>query len=82
MAFFADGGVAWGQTTSTLYGGSNKEPVQSAGIAMRVNLFGFAVGEIDYVRPLDRPGRGWLWQFNLHAGILTTTSANRQNQEP
>jgi Tol biopolymer transport system component len=69
MAVFADSGVAWGQSTSTLFGGSNKDPVTSVGAAMRVNLFGFAVGEIDYVRPLDRPGRGWLWQFNLRPGF-------------
>ena len=25
--------------------------------------------ELDYVRPLDRPGRGWLWQFNLTPGF-------------
>jgi Tol biopolymer transport system component len=69
MAFFADSGVAWGQSTSVLYGGAKKEPVSSAGIAMRANLFGFAVAEIDYVRPLDRPNRGWLWQFNLMPGF-------------
>jgi hypothetical protein len=69
MAVFADGGVAWGQSNSTLFGGANKEPVASVGAAMRVNLFGFAVGEIDYVRPLDRPGKGWMWQFNLRPGF-------------
>ena len=69
MAFFADTGVAWGQSTSVLYGGAVKEPVSSAGVAMRANLFGFAVAEIDYVRPLDRPNRGWLWQFNLMPGF-------------
>jgi Tol biopolymer transport system component len=69
MAVFADSGVAWGQSGSTLFGGANKEPVSSVGAAMRVNLFGFAVGEIDYVRPLDRPGRGWIWQFNLMPGF-------------
>ena len=69
MAVFADSGVAWGQSTSVLYGGNAKEPVASAGIAMRANLFGFAVAEIDFVRPLDRPGRGWLWQFNLMPGF-------------
>jgi hypothetical protein len=36
---------------------------------MRINVLGFAVAEIDYVRPLDRPGRGWLWQFNLRPGF-------------
>jgi Tol biopolymer transport system component len=69
MAVFADSGVAWGQTGSVLFGGTNKEPVSSVGAAMRVNLFGFAVGEIDYVRPLDRPGKGWMWQFNLRPGF-------------
>ena len=54
MAVFADSGVAWGQSTSTLYGGNQKEPVSSVGVAMRANLFGFAVAEIDFVRPLDR----------------------------
>ena len=43
--------------------------MSSVGVAMRANLFGFAVAEIDYVRPLDRPGRGWLWQFNLMPGF-------------
>ena len=69
MAVFADSGVAWGQNNSVQFGGSNKEPVSSVGVAMRVNLFGFAVGELDYVRPLDRPERGWLWQFNLMPGF-------------
>jgi Tol biopolymer transport system component len=69
MALFADSGVAWGQNGSTLFGGANKEPVSSVGAAMRVNLFGFAVGEIDYVKPLDRNGRGWIWQFNLMPGF-------------
>ena len=69
MAIFADAGVAWGQSTSTLFGGGDKDPVTSVGAAIRVNLFGFAVGEIDYVRPLDRPGKGWMWQFNLRPGF-------------
>ena len=41
----------------------------SGGATIRFNAFGFAVGEIDYVRPLDRPGRGWIWQFNLIPGF-------------
>ena len=40
-----------------------------AGIAARINVFGFAVAEIDYVRPFDRPGRGWLWQFSFRPGF-------------
>jgi hypothetical protein len=68
-AVFADGGVAWssGQRPS-FFNGSNK-PLTSAGVALRVNLFGFAIGEVDYVRPFSRPGVGWLWQFGLTPGF-------------
>ncbi|MGH9374260.1 MAG: BamA/TamA family outer membrane protein, partial [Vicinamibacterales bacterium] len=69
MAVFADSGVAWGQSGSPLFGGGEKDPVTSVGAAMRVNLFGFAVGEIDYVKPIDRPDKGWMWQFNLRPGF-------------
>jgi hypothetical protein len=30
---------------------------------------GYAVVEIDYVRPLDRPQKGWFWQFSLRPGF-------------
>jgi len=33
-----------------------------------MNLFGFAIGEVAYVKPLDRT-RGWLWQFSLRPGF-------------
>jgi Tol biopolymer transport system component len=69
MALFTDAGTAWGPTSNTVSGEGLNEWVRSAGVAMRINLLGFAVGEINYVRPLDRPGRGWLWQFNLRPGF-------------
>ncbi len=75
MALFADAGMAWGQGTvlgiadTVVLGEGKKEPVSSVGAAMRVNLFGFLVAEIDYVRPLQRPGRGWLWQFSMRPGF-------------
>jgi Tol biopolymer transport system component len=69
MALFADAGIADGRVASTRFLGDNGEWVRSAGIAMRINVLGFAVAEIDYVRPFDRQGRGWLWQFNLIPGF-------------
>jgi outer membrane protein assembly factor BamA len=69
LAVFTDAGVAWGSTTRPSFTNGDRTPVTSAGAAIRVNLLGFAVAEIDYVRPLDRPGRGWLWQFNLRPGF-------------
>jgi hypothetical protein len=41
--------------------------VGSAG-TFRVNLLGFAIGQFDFARPLQRPGRGWVFQFNLSPG--------------
>jgi hypothetical protein len=35
----------------------------------RVNLFGYAVIEADYVKPIDRPDDRWRWQFGLRAGF-------------
>jgi Tol biopolymer transport system component len=73
MAVFGDAGTAWGigrgNPLANTTGDREREWVSSAGVAMRVNLFGFAVGEINYVRPFQRPGRGWLWQFNLRPGF-------------
>ncbi len=68
MAIFSDAGIAWGRNSSPRFAGGDREPVVSVGAAMRVNLFGFAVAEIDYVKPLDRD-RGWLWQFSFRPGF-------------
>jgi hypothetical protein len=69
IGFFGDVGTAWGTNPRTLTTSSDREPVASAGVLARVNILGFAVAEIDYVRPFNRPGRGWLWQFNLIPGF-------------
>jgi Tol biopolymer transport system component len=69
LAVFSDAGVAWGRSERVGFAAGDNQPVVSVGAAARVNVFGFAVVEIDYVRPLDRPGRGWLWQFNLRPGF-------------
>ena len=77
MAVFADAGKAWGPAAPICYDlactpistARNTDPVMSVGAAMRINVLGFAVAEIDYVRPLDRPGRGWMWQFALRPGF-------------
>lgn len=68
VALFTDSGVAWtsGDTPSWL--GGSRGGVSSAGVAFRVNLFGFAVGELDLVRPFQRPGRGWTFAFNVLQG--------------
>jgi outer membrane protein assembly factor BamA len=69
VALFADGGVAWsGGDKPSIFGGT-RHGVGSAGIAFRVNLLGFAIGQFDIARPFQRPGRGWVFQFNLAPGF-------------
>jgi Tol biopolymer transport system component len=68
VAFFADGGTAWNNGEKPEFLGGSRQGVASVGVAFRANLFGFAVGEFDFVRPLQRPGRGWVFGFNLMPG--------------
>ena len=69
VGVFADAGAAWGQGGALHVAGADRNLVRSVGALLRVNLLGFAVGQIDYSRPLDRPGRGWIWQFSLRPGF-------------
>ena len=68
-AFFADAGIAWGQSLRAGTVQGDQTPVVSLGAAIRVNVFNFAVAEIDFVKPLDRPTRGWMWQFQFRPGF-------------
>ena len=62
-------GVAWtGDSKPEIFGGE-RNAARSYGAAIRANLFGFAILEIDYVRPLDRPLKNWFWQFSLRPGF-------------
>jgi Tol biopolymer transport system component len=69
VALFADGGVAWNRGESPSFLGGTRQGVASAGVTLRVNLFGYAVGQFDFAHPFQRPGQGWLFQFNLSPGF-------------
>jgi outer membrane protein assembly factor BamA len=70
FALFGDGGLAWDtQHDPSVFGSGSRDPVFSAGAGLRINLLGFAVAEVDLVRPFDRPGKGWVWQFELQPGF-------------
>jgi hypothetical protein len=68
VAFFADGGVAWNRGEKP-FTSSGRNGISSTGVALRASLFGFAVGEFAIARPLQRPGAGWIFQFNLSPGF-------------
>ncbi len=67
-AFF-DAGVAWDSATSPSLFGGEREMVKSVGATARANVLGFVVLQLDFVKPLDRPGKGAFFQFNLLAGF-------------
>ena len=69
IGVFADAGAAWDSTRALHLTGADRNLVRSVGAVVRINLLGFAVGELDYSHPLDRPGRGWIWQFSLRPGF-------------
>jgi Tol biopolymer transport system component len=69
VAFFTDAGVAWTKSDRPSFLGGDRRPVASAGVSFRANLFGFAVGQLDFAKPFQRPGRGWVWSFSLTPGF-------------
>ena len=69
MALFADAGIAWTSDIQPRFAGGEREWARSVGVAWRLNVLGFAIAEIDFVRPLDRSRKGWLWQFGLTPGF-------------
>jgi dipeptidyl aminopeptidase/acylaminoacyl peptidase len=69
LAFFFDAGTAWVSGDKPDFMGGSAQTVTSMGTALRVNLFGFAIGEVDYVHPNDRPLKGSYWQFSFQPGF-------------
>jgi Tol biopolymer transport system component len=69
LAVFADGGVAWNRNERPSVLGGDRAGVGSAGVSLRANLFGFAVGQFDVARPFQRPGKGWVFGFSLSPGF-------------
>jgi WD40 repeat protein len=69
VALFADAGVAWTSASRPSFLDGDRDPISSAGLSLRVNIFGFAVAQIDLARPFQRQGRGFLWGFSLTPGF-------------
>jgi Tol biopolymer transport system component len=67
-AFF-DAGVAWDSTSKPALFGGDRALNKSTGATARVNVFGIAVVQVDWVKPLDRPGKKPFFEFNLLTGF-------------
>jgi len=69
---FYDWGFAWWNNPPV--GGFTFEEgirnaISSAGVGLRVNLFGFMVLGLNYVKPFSRPGQGWYVQVSFYPGF-------------
>jgi Tol biopolymer transport system component len=70
FAGFYDTGVAWyNDERPSILPGGDRMPVSSTGLCVRVNLFGYAVGEVDYVHPYNHGDTKSVWEFNLLEGF-------------
>jgi outer membrane protein assembly factor BamA len=66
---FADAGVAWTSADKAVFLGGGRDWVRSAGVAVRVNVFGIMVVETAYARPFDRLSSGWVWSWSFTPGF-------------
>ncbi len=66
---FGDGGVAWDSQDQPRLTGGSRSAVFSTGAGLRINLFGFAVAEVNLVHPFERPDKHWVWEVNLQQGF-------------
>ncbi|MEP7380956.1 MAG: BamA/TamA family outer membrane protein [Gemmatimonadota bacterium] len=69
---FVDAGFAWnrGDAINLRFDRTTTErvPVVSTGISARVNLLGYAIGEVYWAHPFQRPGKNWVFGFQLRPG--------------
>jgi Tol biopolymer transport system component len=72
ISFFLDGGVAWsgGQGARLAFETNTPDrvPVFSTGVAARVNLFGYLIGQVYYAHAFQRPGNSQQIGFVISPG--------------
>jgi hypothetical protein len=69
LAPFYDVGVAWKKDEPLRFAqNGTRDFVRSYGLTLRANALGFAIIQLSYVRPVDRP-RGWHWEFAFQPGF-------------
>ncbi len=71
VAFYDWGCAWWNNPPEGAYSFSEaiRNPISSAGVGLRVNLFGFMVLGVNYVKPFAREGQGWYVQVSFYPGF-------------
>jgi hypothetical protein len=68
-AIFYDAGVAWTDAVKAQIFGGTRKFVRSTGVTFRMNLFGYAIGQMDVVHPFDRPQKHWMVRLSITEGF-------------
>lgn len=68
-AVFYDAGVAWTDSAKAQIFGGTRKLVRSTGFTLRMNLLGYAIGQMDIVHPFDRPQKNWMVRFSITQGF-------------
>jgi WD40 repeat protein len=66
---FFDAGVAWDSQNKPFFLGGERRPVASAGLGLRMNLFGYMIIGVNYVYPFDRPEKGAYFELSFIPGF-------------
>jgi len=69
MGIFYDAGVAWTDAEKAQIFGGTRKLVRSTGVTFRLNLLGYAIGQMDVVHPFDRPQKDWMVRFSITEGF-------------
>jgi Tol biopolymer transport system component len=66
---FFDAGVAWDSQNKPFFLGGERQPVYSAGLGLRMNLFGYMIVGVNYVYPFNRPEKGAYFELSFRPGF-------------
>ena len=66
---FYEVGLAWSNEEPPWFNGGIRRPVSSAGVGLRMNVFGYMILGVSYVHPFDRPMKGSYFQFTIMPGF-------------
>jgi Tol biopolymer transport system component len=66
---FYDAGVAWTDSSKAQIFGGTRKLVRSTGVSFRMNLLGYAIGQMDVVHPFDRPQKNWMVRLSITEGF-------------
>jgi Tol biopolymer transport system component len=72
---FYDAGIAWGleaegdKDGKPFFLGGKRRPLTSAGVGLRMNMFGYLIIGVNAVKPFDRPNKNWVFQVTIMPGF-------------